>query len=91
MLNILKRQAELKMGIITKDEFMELTTFRFSDFLIAKNNDRTFCNMSMSFLNLSYVVHKVDQIFYKKAVAVNEKRGGRNLAIEDAKEITRQG
>ena len=38
MLNILKRQAELKMGIITKDEFMELTTFRFSDFLIAKNN-----------------------------------------------------
>ena len=47
--------------------------------------------MSMSFLNLSYVVHKVDQIFYKKAVAVNEKRGGRNLAIEDAKEITRQG
>lgn len=38
LLSCLKYMAELGLGKITQKEFMDLTTFKFSDFIISKNH-----------------------------------------------------
>ena len=38
LLKCLKFMAELGLGKITQKEFMDLTTFKFSDYIISKNH-----------------------------------------------------